>query len=214
MLLSLICGRTGHIVLKCYNRFDNNYQSPAAFNSMHTTDESERDWYPNSGATEHVMASPQNLQTAQPYEDNDTVMVGDGAYLRITHVGASNVTSSTGNIPLNEVLVCPDIKKSLISVSKLCEDYPCGVYFDVHSVYVIDLTNQKVVLKGLRDKGLYMLKNKKFEVLFSNRQVAATEAVWHWRLGHSNTSTLQHLHTSKDITINKSRITPYVSLAG
>ena len=123
---------------------------------MTTTDESGKEWYPDSGATVHVTSSTQSLQTAHPYEGQDAVMVGDGAYLPITHVGSSNITSTAGTIPLNEVLVCPDIKKSLLSVSKLCEDFPCGVYFDVQHVYVIDLRTQKVVSKGPRTKGLYI----------------------------------------------------------
>lgn len=145
-----ICGRVGHTALKCYNRFDNNYQSQQVFSTMTTTDESGKEWYPDSGATVRVTTSTQSLQTAHPYEGQDAAMVGDGAYLPITHVGSSNITSTAGTIPLNEVLVCPDIKKSLLSVSKLCEDFPCGVYFDVQHVYVIDLQTQKVVSKGPR----------------------------------------------------------------
>lgn len=91
-------------------------------------------------------------------------MVGDGAYLPITHVGSATITSASGTISLHEVLVCLDIKKSLISVSKLCEDYPCGVFFDSVNVYMIDLQKQRVVSKGPRNKGLYMLKNHVLDV--------------------------------------------------
>ena len=135
-------------------------------------------------------------------------MVGDGAYLPITHVGAANITSGSCTIPLKAVLVCPDIKKSWLSVSKLCEDYPCGVYFDVHNVYVIDLQTQKVVSKGPRTKGLYMLKSDEFAAFYSNRHVAVSESVWHHRLGHSNLRVLQHLQANKEIKVNKSRTSP------
>lgn len=112
-------------------------------------------------------------------------MVGDGAFLPITHVGNAAITTPSGNINLNEVLVCPDIKKSLLSVSKLCEDFPCGVYFDLKNVYVIDILKQKVIAKGPRSNGLYQLKSSSLEVFYSNRQVSASEEVWHHRLGHS-----------------------------
>lgn len=131
-------------------------------------------------------------------------MVGDGAFLPISHVGSAAITTPAGTITLNEVLVCPDIKKSLLSVSKLCDDYPCGVYFDVNHVYVIDIPNQRVIAKGPRSKGLYQLKSNEIEVLFSNRQVSASEEVWHSRLGHTNSKTLQQLQSSKAIFINKS----------
>lgn len=172
-----ICGRPGHTALKCYNRFDNNFQPPAAFSSLRVAD--DRDWVPDSGATAHITSSAANLQGVHPYEGNDAIMVGDGAYLPITHVGSATITSSSGNIPLNEVLICPDIKKSLLSVSRLCDDYPCGVFFDANFVYIIDLLKEKVVAKGPRNKGLYLLKNEGFAALFSDRQVSASEELWH-----------------------------------
>lgn len=199
-----ICGRTGHTALKCYNRFDNNYQSPTAYTLVRHNDGRSQEWFPDSGASAHVTASFQNLQTTHPYEGGDAVMVGDGAFLPITHVGSSAITTTSGNITLNDVLVCPDIKKSMLSVSKLCEDYPCGVFFDVNHVYVIDIPNQRVIAKGSRSNGLYQLKSNEVVVFFSNRQATASKEVWHSRLGHTNSKTLQHLQSSKAIIINKS----------
>ncbi|KAF8052096.1 hypothetical protein N665_1611s0009 [Sinapis alba] len=94
-----ICGRTGHTALKCYNRFDNNYQGNAY--TLVRVDESGREWYPDSGASVHVTSSPQNLQTAHPYEGTDAVMVGDGAYLPVTHVGSTTITT-----PSEILIIC------------------------------------------------------------------------------------------------------------
>ncbi|CAA7061321.1 unnamed protein product [Microthlaspi erraticum] len=202
-----ICGRIGHTAIKCYNRFDNNYQEnpdqTKAFISLQVADGKE--WYPDSGATAHITASTANLQSATKYEGNDTVMVADGTYLPITHVGSSGLASPNGMIPLNDVLVCPAIKKSLLSVTKLCDDYPCGVYFDRTKVCIIDLQTQKVVTRGPRRESLYVLEDPSFQVFFSNRQCAASEATWHHRLGHSNLKILQNLKNSKEIEVNKSR---------
>ncbi|XP_019087274.1 PREDICTED: uncharacterized protein LOC104721004 [Camelina sativa] len=165
-----ICGRIGHTAANCYNRFNNNYQGgdmAQAFNSLYVTDGNE--WVTDSGATAHITSTPTNLQSASSYEGNDVVLVGDGAYLPITHLGSATIITPAGIIPLNEVLVCPEMKKSLLSVSKLCDDYPCGVYFDSTNVYVIDIKNQKVVVKGPRSDGLYVLKNQEFAAYFSNR---------------------------------------------
>lgn len=191
--------------MKCYNRFDNNYQPTEAFSSLQVSDESGKEWYPDSGATDHVTASTQQLRESHPYTGTDAVMIGDGAYMPITHVGSTTLASQTCTIPLNDVLVCPEIKKSLLSVSKLCDDYSYGVFFYADNVYIIDLQNGRVVTKGPRNKGLYMLKSDQVEVHFSNRQASASEAVWHHRLGHTNQRVLQHLYSSKDININKSR---------
>lgn len=176
-----ICGRVGHTTLKCYNRFYNNYQSAEAFSSLRLVGETGKEWYPDSGAADHVTSSAGNLQTAHPYEGTDAVMVGDGAYLPITHVGSTTISSQKGNISLNDVLVCPSIKKSLMSGSKLCDDYPVGVFFDAKCVYVIDLHHQKVMTIGPRSKGLYVLKDSKVEAHFSNRHTTTSEEVWNHR---------------------------------
>ena len=55
-LVCQICGRSGHTALKCYNRFDNNYQGTAY--TLVCVDESGREWYPDSGASVHVTSSP------------------------------------------------------------------------------------------------------------------------------------------------------------
>uniref|UniRef100_A0A1J3JBY7 Uncharacterized protein n=1 Tax=Noccaea caerulescens TaxID=107243 RepID=A0A1J3JBY7_NOCCA len=36
-----------------------------------------------------------NLQTSAPYDGNETIMVADGTFLPITHVGFANITSAT-----------------------------------------------------------------------------------------------------------------------
>ena len=119
-----------------------------------------------------------------------------------------SISSASGTLSLIDVLVCPIIKKSLLYVSKLCDDQNCGVFFDANDIYVIDLDKLTVVAKGPRSNGLYRLENRGFEVNFSDRQVVASEAVWHYRLGHSNPKTLQQFSSSKEIMMNKSRTTP------
>ena len=196
--------------LKCYNRFFNNYHASdtaQALSALQVFDYSGKDWYPDSGALAHVTATTASLQAVTPYEGGDTIMVADGTYLPITHVGFTSLASSIGTIPPCGVLVCPGIKQSLLSVLKLCDDYLCGVFFDAKQVCVIDLITQKVATKGNMRKGIYVLENPNFVALFSNRQREASKSVWHHRLGHSNFKILQHLQQSKEITVNKSRST-------
>lgn len=168
--------------MKCYNRFDNNYNGAVnqqAFSSLQVADLNGKEWFTDSGASAHVTASATNLQTAEAYNGNDTVMVADGTYLPITHMGSITLSNPSGKICLNDVLVCPEIQKSLLSVSKLCDDNPCGVYFDASKVCVIDLETQRVVSKGPRRNGLYVLENQEVVALYSSRQCAADEEVWH-----------------------------------
>ena len=122
------CGRTGHCALKCYNRFDVAYQSddiPKALAALQVSNDTGREWHPDSGATAHITASTTGLQNTTPYHGAESVMVGNGNQLPITHVGSTVITSPQGNIPLLDVLVCLNIQKSLLSISKLCESLCC-----------------------------------------------------------------------------------------
>lgn len=146
-----ICGRFGHTALKCWNHFDNAYQStdiPKALAAIQMSDATGQEWYPDSGATAHITSATSSLQNAAPYHGPESVLVGNGNQIPITHVGSTVITTPQGNIPLLDVLVCPGIQKSLLSISKLCDDLPCGVFFDANWVYVIDLRTQRVVTKG------------------------------------------------------------------
>lgn len=205
-----ICGRVGHVALKCWNRFDNAYQSndtPHALAALQVSDSSGREWLADSGATAHMTPSATNLQNSVPYNGQETVMVADGTYLPITHVGSTTLNTTTGSLPLCDILVCPSMQKSLLSVSKLCDDFPCGVYFDANAVSVIDLNTQKVVTRGQRREKLYVLEQPDFVAFYSNRQTVAGDLVWHQRLGHANPQVLQLLKTSKAISVNKSSTT-------
>lgn len=131
-------------------------------------------------------------------------MVGNGEFLLITHTGSASICSSSGNLPLKDVLVCPNIVKPLLSVSKLTKDYPCAFDFDCNDVFVYDKATKKVLLRGRNTNGLYKLKGSRFQAFYSVGQVAASNEVWHKRLGHPNPRTLQYLSSSKSISINKS----------
>ncbi|KAL1218709.1 Retrovirus-related Pol polyprotein from transposon RE1 [Cardamine amara subsp. amara] len=205
-----ICGRVGHIALKCWNRFDASYQSddvPQALAALRVSDTSGQEWFPDSGASAHITPSTAPLQSATPYNGPENVMVTDGSFQPITHVGSTVLNTTSGSIPLSDVLVCPSMQKSLLSVSKLCEDYPCGVFFDANHVYIIDLNTQKVVTRGPRRDNLYVLENAKFAAFYSNRQIATSDMIWHQRLGHANFQILQLLKNNKAISINKSSTT-------
>lgn len=125
-------------------------------------------------------------------------------FLPITHVVFTNLSVSTSSIPLNDILVCPSVKKLLLSFSKLCEDYLCGVFFDAQKVYILDLKTMKVLTKGPRHEGLYVLENQDFKAFYSTRQQDVDELVWHHQLGHANPLVLQQLQRSFSISMNKS----------
>ena len=139
-----ICGKFGHAAYKCYRRFDQYFhptQQPQANAVMRTMEEmgyEGNDWYPDTAVTHHITSSTQHLKTAEPYSGPDSVIVGNGDFLPITHVGSIALPSLSGTLPLKDVLVCPQITKSLLPVSKLTDDYPCEFKFDSRNVLVKD----------------------------------------------------------------------------
>ena len=161
------------------------------------------EWYPDSGSSHHVTNSVDHLDAAQPYAGLDQVMVGNGEFLPITHVGSASIPTQSGKIPLSDVLICPDITKSLLSVSKLTDDFPCEFTFDSTTVCVKDKATSRVLSKGKKVKGLYRLDVPQFLTFYSFRQQVASDGVWHKRLGHPNDQVLKHLSTIKAILFNK-----------
>lgn len=66
--------------------------------------QSGQEWYADSGATSHIANSHAHLQSAQPYHGDDSVIVGNGEFLPITHIGSVVLSGERGNIPLLDVL--------------------------------------------------------------------------------------------------------------
>ena len=205
-----ICGKIGHPALKCWHRFDNAYQHedmPAALAALRITDVTDHagnEWCADSAATAHVTSSPHHLQQSKAYSGSDSVMIGDGNFLPITHTGSALLPTTSGTLPLLDVLVVPDIAKSLLFVSKLTTDYPCSLEFDANGVVVKDKVTKRLLTLGQNKNGLYMLKDSPVQAFYSSRQQAASDEVWHRRLGHPNSKILQHLVNQKAIIINKS----------
>jgi len=128
-------------------------QQLAALRITDVTDQSGSEWVGDSGSTAHITNAPHKLTQTQLYEGSDSVMVGNGNFLPITHTGSGSLPSTSGNLPLNDVLVCPDISKPLLSVSKLTNDYPCVFQFDCDDVRIYDKATRKLLTKGKHSKG-------------------------------------------------------------
>lgn len=129
----------------------------AALRITEVSDNTGLEWYPDTGASAHVTSSPLHLQQSQPYNGSDAVMVGSGEFLPITHIGSTSLPSTSGKLPLNDVLVCLSIAKSLLSVSKITKDYPCSFKFDCDGVFVKDKITKTLLTSGSNNDGLYRL---------------------------------------------------------
>jgi len=73
-------------------------------------------WYADSGATNHVIKSQQNVQ--QSLECNRTINTADGRPMNVTHYGNSVFFVKNKMFDLNQLLYVPSASKNLISVSE------------------------------------------------------------------------------------------------
>ncbi|KAJ4968100.1 hypothetical protein NE237_014801 [Protea cynaroides] len=70
-----------HRALKCWSRFNNNFQAedvPQALAALHFSDTPPKnEWFLDTGATAHITSSAVILSHATPYHGSDSVMVGN-----------------------------------------------------------------------------------------------------------------------------------------
>lgn len=97
-----ICNKFGHPAYKCFKRFDHSFQAAeyhnalAAYRAQDPSSVPGNEWCADSGATAHITNDASLLQSAQAYRGDDTVLVGNGDYLPISHVGTAVLPSLQG----------------------------------------------------------------------------------------------------------------------
>ena len=165
-LLCQICGRSGHLALKCYHRFNLSFAGKQQTNfhagsatqahivSTDTqahiaTSNSIQDeaWYLDCGATHHTTHNSAALESQTAYHGPNKLIVGNGSPLSITHVGQSHISSSKP-LYLRNILLVPDIKKFLISISQFTLHNNVIIEFDSSHCYVKDKLTKVVLVQG------------------------------------------------------------------
>ncbi|KAL4295744.1 hypothetical protein GQ457_12G010190 [Hibiscus cannabinus] len=213
-----LCGKLGHLVDRCWHRFDQSYKAEpiyAPFVSQGVQEvEPDEDaqvnslmvdgptayskWFPYSGATHHVTRNITNLRNKAPYSGKGKVHLGDGTNLHINHVGNSFLSSNDNSIYLDKVLFVPQITKNLMSVAKCTKDNI--VFFEFHSnvFYIKDSNSKKVFLQGKLDGGLYSFEccQTQYSAEICQTTVKTDAEFWlrHKRLGHTAADTIRMLN--------------------
>ena len=121
-------------------------------------------------------------------------MAGNGHTLPITHIGETTLGIGSSFIQLKDVLLVPDTKKDLLSVSKLTTDYPLLFEFDGHGFVIKGRTTNKTIAKGSKQGGLYAFDRGPI-ALFSHQFKRVARDCWHYRLGHAHQRIIDHLHS-------------------
>ena len=116
-------------------------------------------WYVDMGATNHVANTFDVVDTAIPYNGTETLAVGNGKKLVISHIGSASLPSSSNSCPLHLkfVLHVPAVTKNLVSVSQLTPDNDVFLEFHKHCCFIKDKGSRTVLLKGKAKDGLNLL---------------------------------------------------------
>lgn len=144
------------------------------------------------------------------YTGRDYVMVGNGEKLKITHIGDAQLPAKHNDILLHDVLLVPDIKKNLLSVSQLTSDLPCYFEFTSDGFVVKEQKTNQVMAKGNKKGGLYVLDGTEKQALFSARFRTTSEDVWHQRLGHPQAKVVSYLNNKNMIKVNAWNAKPHI----
>jgi hypothetical protein len=110
-----------------------NEDPPSAAVATTTSYKVDLNWYNDTGAIDHITSDLDCLVALERYNGGDQVQVGNGAGLRILHLGHSMINTATHPLALRNILHVPDISKNLLSVHKFSRDN--DVFFEYHQLH-------------------------------------------------------------------------------
>jgi hypothetical protein len=129
-----VCGKTDHDTLRCYKRFDANYNGEDKYANATTTEYNvDTEWYTDIGATDHITFELDKLTTREKYGGADLVHTTSGSSMPIHHIGQSSIRSRDHNLILRNVLHVPSASKNLVSVHKFTRDN--NAFFEIYPWY-------------------------------------------------------------------------------
>lgn len=110
-------GCKNHIAETCWYRFDCQFKTPAqgspssayvvVNNGAASSPFYDQNWYPDSGATNHVTSDLGNLSICLEYNGLDQLCVGNGAGLSINHIGMTTFSSDHDTFLLKVIFHVP-----------------------------------------------------------------------------------------------------------
>lgn len=168
-------------------------QLAEAFNASCSISDPTPDWFVDSGASAHMTAQADTLDSVEPYTGTGHVLVGNGNTLPISHIG--NCSLSSG-VNLHDVLVVPTLTKNLLSISKLTADLPVDVVFSDKLFEIQNRVTKQTLAKGRCERGLYVLDRVDSALVATVRSssLKASFTLWYLRLGHVPFSVISALN--------------------
>ncbi|GJY01152.1 retrovirus-related pol polyprotein from transposon TNT 1-94 [Tanacetum coccineum] len=152
------------------------------------------EWIKDSGCSKHMTGNRKLFSTYKAYNGGNVIF---GSNLRGNIIGKGTI--SNNSLKIDNVQHVDNLGFNLLSIGQIC-DNKCKVTFSEHDSEITK--NGKVIGKGIRKKGLYVMKlgNKpKDQICLTT--IDENSTLWHRRLGHANMRLIQSL-ASKDLVRN------------
>ena len=135
----------------CWRSYDQSEDDENAHDALATLtihdDVSDHQWTANTGASSHMTSNKGMLSHLRPYRRHESVMVGNGTLLPITHIGHTTISYGNTVLPLKNVLVVPDLERNLLSIGQLTANYPLNCDFFGASFVIKERDTKKILLK-------------------------------------------------------------------
>ena len=161
--------------------------------------QNQTSWVMDSGASSHMSTTDGILFSHLP-SSHSFIIVGNGHTIPITCRGESILPTAASNFVLSNVLVVPSLVRNLLSIRQFTRDNNCSIEFDALGFSVKDILTNRVMLRCNSAGDLYTLPAAPPA---PQAHLAISTDLWHHRLGHSGSSTIDILRNNKSIQCNR-----------
>ena len=191
------CKKVGHKAVDCRSTVPEAMSSElieeAAFQGTTNPDNSVGKWCLDSGATSHMSAASENLESM--VKVSAKLSLASNAMAAIENMGdlRINVDDKKGGRPviLQKMLHVPDLRTNLMSVAKIT-DNGNEVIFKKEKAYVLN-SEKDVIAVADRQGDLYFVKETRESASVADPKSKSKLMEWHERLGHVNETSLRSM---------------------
>jgi hypothetical protein len=132
------------------------------------------------------------------------IIVGNGSLLAVTSTGTLSFFTLNHPLYLHNILISPEIIKTLIYVRRFTTEDHCSVEFDPFGLSVKDLTTRNVIVRCNSSRELYSFRPPTQAHLLA--ATTSSTVLWHRRLGHLGQESLSCLGPSLNSVCNISEL--------
>ncbi|XP_019171110.1 PREDICTED: uncharacterized protein LOC109166677 [Ipomoea nil] len=178
-----ICHVLGHTASICHLWCAKDPQANVIYQETPLDPQGSHTWLRDTGATNHATPNIAALSFSEDYKGNDTLRVGDGMRLPISHIGHAIFNSPFRSFQFSNILHVPSLSTSLLFVQKFASDNK--VFFEFHpSFFVVkDINTNEILLRGNSSGGLNKLPiPSSSPTAFLSARTSVS--VWRNHLGH------------------------------